>query len=282
MSIAPAWHSAKEQMAHPAFASVHAAWRKLPADHWPTLDDLNPLVAGRANIRSANLRFIAAAESVDTSAASYELGIAQRGEIPTRDNWHDFFNAMAWVSWPRTKSAISEMHARIIENQTEVESRQRSVARDVLTLFDESGAVILSDSPPMLDAIRGFRWNEVFLERRAEWGNTTTVLLFGHALMEKMLTPHLGITAKCVLMDCRVGSIPGHSAAELVPGVDTRLATYFTEQANIRDTRSLQPLPVLGIPGWDARNETADFYANTDYFRPGRLRDRKGASAADA
>ncbi|MBL8517127.1 MAG: DUF3025 domain-containing protein [Betaproteobacteria bacterium] len=240
---------------------------------------LNELIVGIANIRNAPLRFVSADEQPDTSAAAYELGIALRGEIPTRANWHDLFNALAWISWPKTKCAISEMHARIIEAQSEAERRQRSPARDVLTLFDESGAVILSESPAMLEAIRGFRWNEVFVERRAEWGVTTTVLLFGHALMEKMLDPHIGVTAKCVLIDHPVN---GQAGEELCSQADSVLSVHFMDLSNIRTSRQLQPLPVLGIPGWDARNESPDFYANTDYFRPGRMRELKGAATSDA
>lgn len=275
----PDWADARTLIDHPAFASIRDAWSVLPDPFWPSLDALNGLIRDEANIRNARLRFIAAEEQLDTSAAAYELGIALRGDIPTRPNWHDLFNALAWISWLKTKCAISEMHARIIEAQSEAEKRQRSPARDVLTLFDESGAVILSESPAMLDAIRGFRWNEVFLERRAEWGVTTTALLFGHALMEKMLDPHIGVTAKCVLIDHPVAGI---SASELRKQADSLLSVHFLDPANIRTSRQLQPLPVLGIPGWDARNESPDFYANTDYFRPGRLRDQKGAATADA
>ena len=258
---------------------MREAWCRLPAGDWPSLDALNAQVVGLANIRKAPLRFVSAEEQLDTSAASYELGIAQRGNIPTRANWHDLFNALAWISWPQSKCAISEMHARIIETQGEPEARQRSPARDVLTLFDESGAVILSESPAMLDAVRGFRWKEVFLERRAEWGVTTTALLFGHALMEKMLDPHIGITAKCVLVERPVNR---RSMIELRDEADALMSDHFLNAANIRTSRQLQPLPVLGIPGWDANNKSSDFYDNTDYFRPGRLRDHKGVPNADA
>ena len=34
--------------------------------------------------------------------------------------------------------------------------------------------------------------------------------------------------------------------------------------------RQLAPLPVQGIPGWDAANAYAAYYANQDIFRPAR------------
>lgn len=279
MSATPNWAAARALLDHAAFAPIADTWRAFAAQDWPALPALNERLAGRANIRNAPLRFVSAAEQLDTSAAAYELGIALRGDIPTRANWHDFFNALAWISWSRAKCAISEMHARIIEAQSEAERRQRSAARDVLTLFDESGAIILSESSAMLNAISGFRWQEVFQERRADWGVNTIALVFGHALMEKMLAPHIGVTAKCVLVERPVA---GRSVDALRDEADSILAAHFLEAANIRTSRQLQPLPVLGIPGWDERNESPDFYANTDYFRPGRLRDRKGAATSDA
>ena len=35
-------------------------------------------------------------------------------------------------------------------------------------------------------------------------------------------------------------------------------------------TKPFTPLPVLGVPGWWPANETPDFYADTQVFRPPR------------
>ena len=38
----------------------------------------------------------------------YEMHIGSTGEVPTRgDNWHDWFNALCWLSWPRSKLAMN-------------------------------------------------------------------------------------------------------------------------------------------------------------------------------
>lgn len=263
----PGWLEGCGLSSHPAFDSVRGAWQRLASDVWPDLPKLNALIEGHANIRSASLRFVAPTDNA--AATSYESGIAISGEIPTRSNWHDLFNALAWASWPGAKAAISEMHLRQIE--AGLGAGPRGPVRDALTLFDESGAVVVGDAP-MLEAIRGFRWREVFLDRRDEWKDRVQVLLFGHALMEQMLNPRIGLTAKCVLLENE----------SIFSDIDARLAAHLLNPANIRTPRDLHPLPILGIPGWDARNESPDFYANTDYFRPGRLRDQKGAETADA
>jgi len=265
--VSPDWREGCARATHLAFDSVRACWQRLDSGAWPDLPKLNALFEGRANIRNAPLRFVAPAG--DASAANYESGIAISGEIPTRSNWHDLFNALAWASWPAAKAAISEMHLRQIEAGRDAGSR--GPVRDALTLFDESGAVVIGDAP-MLEAIRGFRWHEAFIQRRDEWGNRTKVLLFGHALMEQMLNPRVGLTAKCVLL----GTESDFS------NLDARLAAQLLDPANIRTPRDLQPLPILGIPGWDPRNESPAFYDNTDHFRPGRMRDLKGAATSDA
>jgi hypothetical protein len=267
MSKSAEWTYGRGALSHPAYVSVQQAWEKLPSEGWPSLESLNSLVAGIANIRNAPIRFVPSA--ADASAANYERSIAISGEIPTRENWHDLFNALAWASWPAAKAAISELHLRHIE--ASLGSAARGPVRDALTLFDESGAVVIGDAP-MLDAIRGFRWREVFIERRYEWQSRTKVLLFGHALMEQMLNPRMGLTAKCVLLE----------PESAFSSPDARLAACLFNDANIRSPRELQPLPVLGIPGWDSRNESPDFYANTNYFRPGRIRELKGAATPDA
>ena len=34
------------------------------------------------------------------------------GEVPTRESdWHDFFNALAWCAWPRTKCRCASCSA---------------------------------------------------------------------------------------------------------------------------------------------------------------------------
>jgi Protein of unknown function (DUF3025) len=99
-----------------------------------------------------------------------------------------------------------------------------------------------------------------------------------------MLAPHIGLTAKALLIPVAPGRIAQAASEEgltaLLRELDAELAAYFLNPDHLASTRSLQPLPVLGIPGWDARNASPAFYANSDYFRPGRLRDADKTSGA--
>jgi len=51
-----------------------------------------------------------------TPADYYELHVGRHGEVPTRPaNWHDWFNALAWLAWPKAKAALNARHVRAIE-----------------------------------------------------------------------------------------------------------------------------------------------------------------------
>lgn len=271
-SAAPVtWFAARERLRHAAFDSIRSTLESFDPGHWPPLAALNDRARGISNYRAAPLRFVA---PEDGAAADqhYELRIAQHGLIATRENWHDLFNAAVWLTFPRAKSAISEMHARLIEQRGAGELKQRSTQRDVLTLFDESGVIVVSDDPQLLELLRGFRWKELFWERRAALAQHLRIYLFGHALLEKMLTPYVGITAKALCLDASPGRLDD---AATIENLDAHLAAQFLDPHNLASTRMLAPLPVLGLPGWHTHMQNAAFYDDRNYFRRGYTQQRK-------
>lgn len=269
MAEAPRWDEARARFASPLFDAVRAPLDVLGARaQWPGLGDLNALAAGLGNARGKPLRFVAAEAS--RSAREYESRIAWRGEIATRErNWHDFFNALCWLAFPAAKGTISQMHEQLLAERGECEARQRSKERDVLTLFDEGGMVIASADERLSGLLRGFRWRELFVACRAEVIASMRFFLFGHALLEKALAPHLGVTARAVVLPADEAFLraPG---AEQVGALDRHLARWLAERDNLASTRRLHPVPFLGIPGWCAANRDPAFYDNTGYFRSGR------------
>ncbi len=263
------WLAARERLRHAAFDSIRSTLDSFDAGHWPTLAALSDRARGISNYRGVPLRFVAPEDSA-ASGQHYELRIAQHGLIATRENWHDLFNAAVWLTFPRTKSAISEMHARLIEQRGAGELKQRSTQRDVLTLFDEGGVIVVSDDPQLFELLRGFHWKELFWERRVALAQHLRIYLFGHALLEKMLTPYVGITAKALCLDASPGWQQGDAAT--IENLDTRLATQFLDPRNLASTRMLAPLPLLGLPGWHRQTQNADFYDDKNYFRRGYTR----------
>jgi hypothetical protein len=203
----------------------------------------------------------------------YECRIWESGEVETRpDNWHDFFNALVWLSFPQTKTAISAAHVRAMQAPGEA----RGTARDVLTHFDECGIVVLSSQPDLLALLRAFRWKELFVERRAEMVRSMRFVIFGHSTYEQMLRPFRGLTAKAVLYEVDEAWLLMDGLAQRA-AVDTLLAADLTSGRYVRP-RDFQPLPLLGIPGVTPDNEDPAYYDDTWQFRPGRRATAKQAA----
>jgi hypothetical protein len=180
----------------------------------------------------------------------YESFIARTALVPTRDNLHDLFNGLVWLSFPKSKRRLNLMHAEEITRRGGA-SGARGPLRDALTLFDENAA-ILQAPPVLLDALRGRHWKRLFVELRSEW-QSARLAIFGHALLEKLMQPRKAITAHVWV----VNEISDDAlASSLTP---ERLAA-----------KDFMPLPVLGVPGWWPENEMPAFYEDTAVFRPAR------------
>ena len=203
----------------------------------------------------------------------YECRIWERGEVETRpENWHDFFNALVWLSFPRTKIAISAAHVRAMQAPGET----RGTTRDALTHFDECGIVVLSSRPELLELLRAFRWKELFVERRAEVVRSMRFVIFGHATYEQMLRPFRGLTAKALLFEVSEAWLEMGDSEQLA-AVDKLLAAELTSGRYARP-RDFQPLPLLGIPGVTPDSDDPAYYDDTWQFRPGRRATAKRAA----
>lgn len=197
--------------------------------------------------RGRPLQFVAAD---DAGAAPYESHIAATGRVPTRSNWHDAFNALMWLAFPRTKAALNRRQAEEIE-RLGVGGR-RGAVRDAATLIDESGLLLASDDAAVFDALARRDWWRLLIDWRPRWGREIRALAFGHALLEKLAGPYKAITA-CVV------PVPASADADAA-------AARFVERADLAP-RLLEHLPVLGIPGWWPANEDPRFYDDPNVFR---------------
>jgi hypothetical protein len=258
-------------LASPFFASIATALAALPAERFPQLDDLNTLAAIRA-VRSgggAPIRFVPPAPAA-TFEDRYEVRIFRDGAVATRaENWHDLFNALVWLSFPRTKAVLNAHHHR--EMLARRGERLRGTARDVLSLFDEGGVIVACADPSLADLLIVFRWKALFWEWRAEVERSMRFRVFGHAIHEKAVAPFRGITAKALVVPVAHEDLALPLEAELAM-LDERAAAYFATEDALASTRSLPPLPVLGIPGWTPENADPAYYDDIDHFRPGRIR----------
>jgi hypothetical protein len=193
--------------------------------------------------------------SVLPAGESYEAFIARTSCIPTRDNLHDLFNGLMWLSHPHTKRRLNTLQAQeILRHGT---AGPRGALRDALTLFDENAAVL--QAPAMLvDALRHRDWNTLFVTQRELW-QSARLLIFGHALMEKLMQPRKAITAHSWLV------------AEIT---DLELAASLNPER--LSAKAFLPLPVLGVPGWWLANEEPSFYDDATVFRRSSMKEAAG------
>jgi DUF3025 family protein len=252
----------------PMFAALVPSLSRLASGGFPSHEDLNALAnPSVVSGGGAPIRFVPPASAREPSAR-YESRIFETGEVQTRpDNWHDLFNALVWLAFPKTKAVLNRHHHEQIRSRRG--ERLRGTARDVLTLFDEGGVVVGTADAELSALLRDFRWKELFWTRRADVRRCMRFHVFGHAIYEKALSPYRGVTAKALIVDVAPGVLGAPTEVQLTE-LDTRTARYFSGAEALASTRSLSPLPVLGIPGWEAGNEREEYYDDVSQFRPGR------------
>jgi hypothetical protein len=235
---------------------------------WPVREALDGLLRSEcvANARGIALRAVAPG-GAGALSLSYEARVHERGELEVRErDWHDFFNVLAWCAFPAAKAALNVRH--IAAATCEGRTANRGRARDALTLFDESGAIVVSTEPELLEDLREFRWKRLFGTERERVRAGLRVYLFGHALLEKALAPYVGMTAHAITLPVARDFLDD-TAERQIARADAMAARHLESLASPQD---LSPLPVLGVPGWWDANEAGTFYDNAAYFRPGRRR----------
>lgn len=214
--------------------------------------------AGPANVAQAlnsaaaptGPRFVPQAQLPDGEA--YEAFIHRTGSVPARDNLHDFFNGLVWLNFPQAKRRLNRLQASEIARSGI--GATRGPLRDALTLFDENGAVL--DAPPTLwQALIARDWQRLFVDERALWQDAR-LLLFGHALLEKLVSPRKAATAHVLMAPGSLRSI----------AADDATIAEALDPAHLAN-KPFVPLPVLGVPGWWAANQNFGYYDDSDVFR---------------
>lgn len=245
------------KFAHPAFAPYRNLIDALDlARGLPALETLNALAVARdtRNARGLPLHFIEPEGRL--AARTYETHILQTGGVPTRpDTWHDVLNALVWLRFPGFKAALNAAHGAAIAVET---AATRGRRRDALTVLDESGVWVLSRDPALPALLAGHAWHTLFWEARAQVESGMRFVVVGHALLEKALVPYPAMTGTCLTL---ISDSLDPDAAE---------AQAVAALGAIDTPRRLAPLPIQGIPDWDAANSDASYYANREIFRPGR------------
>ena len=230
----------------------YGPWREVGKRVAASLASGAPLHEALNRQATTNLRFAPAQELPPGMA--YEQYIFQTARCPTRENLHDFFNGLCWLQFPLAKKKLNELQAGEIARAGV--GGVRGPVRDAITVFDENGALL--DAPPALwQALFARDWPRLFIDLRPLWAQAR-VIVFGHALLEKLVQPRKDITAHVWRFPCPAGPM-----AE----VDGWLAGQLTAESLA--AKPFTPLPVLGVPGW-AADQDFSFYDDALVFRPAR------------
>lgn len=251
----------------PIFESIHEVSQPFTRlDNWPTLEQFAAEFKKR-NILSNSKKPITPVPQGYTPEKfddHYESRIFLKGELQTRlENWHDYFNATAWLQFPKIKSALNTLHYETSANRKP--GTNRSPLENAIALFDECGAVIVADNDKYLDLIRQHQWKEVFWENKEAWGEHVQCYVFGHAMHEKALTPYIGMTTHTLLIK-KPAEFLHKRYLEQLKDIDQYVSDIWTYK-KINKTKDLQPFPLLGVPGWCSKEQNETFYENSDYFR---------------
>ena len=201
-----------------------------------------------ANFEKLPIRFVEQACLPEGEA--YESFIANTGKIPTRDNHHDLLNGLIWLNFPQAKA---------------------------LTVFDENGGIVVSSDRLLLEQLQAFKWHAALVTHRANWlGQHRTIAFFpfGHALLEKLVKPRKNIISHTLLILVDEGWFE-QSIASQRNQLDTAIAKlfrqlampYLADNAVKLSSKSFQPLPVMGIPGYSDDNVIPAFYQDEAVFR---------------
>jgi hypothetical protein len=237
-------------------------WEQPWLDPWRTLGQrvTQAVASGVAMPEALNCERVAPVHFVPQSdlppGEAYERHIFNSGQCPTREGLHDFFNALCWMRFPQVKTKLNQLHAAELAGAGAT-PLLRGPVRDALTVFDENAAFLLAPQS-LWDALESRDWHRLFVELRPLWQKTRLVL-FGHALLEKLVSPRKPITAHVYI---------AHPAINSIADLDAWVAADLS--ASKLASKPFAPLPVLGVPGWWPENEDFSFYDDRLVFRPHR------------
>ena len=238
-------------LAHPAFAPYR---RWLDTDTLPGLAQLNAW-ARASQLALPDGRALRFADAAPGAALAYEAAVAHDAMVPIRPgDWHDAFNALVWLAFPRTKAALNAWH---VHEGASATPNARSRGRDAATLLDESGLLLACRDPGLVRLLRERAWRELFGVHRDAVARAMRPFAIGHGMLVKLRAPFRAITARTLVLplDPETSSTRVDEAAALAIG-----------SGELRP-EMLSALPVAALPGWDREGLGAGLFDDEAVFR---------------
>ena len=242
---------------HPVFKDVaeYLAWAE--SAEWPSVESLNSCSGTLVHsYTSMQLAFERQTAELLNDGMHYEQRIHQRGLIATRENnWHDLFNAMMWLRYPKIKSALNARQWGDIERHG---LKTRTPSQCAMTLFDEAGAIVTMPDE-MLECWKLHDWHGLFIDHADTWlSGRARVAVFGHAFLDHALVTETLLVAKCIVLEDK---------ADLWLSLDGIADAIYSEKRLLAN-KELRTLPLCGIPGWHSASDSAEFVRTAACFSP--------------
>ena len=203
-------------------------------------------------------------QSSSVSQFDYEEKIFFSGKILSRNNFHDFFNMLIWLNFPKIKKSINYIQFLQFNNKnSKMIKGKRSLQSDAATLFDENGVILVSYDSLLIDLIISRDWKKALFKNKYNFFKYTQVYIFGHSLFEKLISPYKSITGHLWIF--RVSKDwfnldPEERKKNIDKNISKKLIDGFSQ-------KDFYHLPILGIPGW-SNNQNLEFYEDKRVFRP--------------
>jgi len=256
---------------HPAFSVLETSVRQrlLSLDHFPAPDELRTLAGGIPSSIPAWFDFAVQDQDELVAAGGFDAMLARTSNVPTRTgSFHDLLGACIWLHFPALKTAIHR-------GQLTASERARGPRENALTHLDESGVLVVGTDVSVFESLSALAWPEVFWDRREELLRSTRFLVFGHGLLDALREPHPRLMGKALFVQVSADCLE-RGGSELRVLLDAALAPHLSEF--LAEPACLEPLPVLGVPGWSA-HQTRAYYEDERYFRRARSRPRVSSGA---
>lgn len=251
----------------------------LPAQAWIAACNRLASARGLRSAGGAPLQFIGGDEP--QGALGYEAAIFHHGRVACREHGrgavHDLHNALVWLVFPALKATLNRLHLEFAHGGDDAGDGSRGRVRDRATLLDESGLLWLSSSPGLDARLRARDWRGLLVESRDELAAHVRPVVIGHGLLEKLATPYKSMTAHCLVCACGDASAEvawdaedaddAAEAADAARAIDQLAAGCVAAAFAAGEAPRLAPLPILGLPGWDAANHDPSYYEDARVFR---------------
>lgn len=266
MSLPPRTAEGRAPILVPSSRWDATAWRRLPAlsstalaaaafaEHadFPTTEDLSALVRGRLSANGAPLAFERQTQKrrVTELAQAYDARIFHEGRVPTRErSWHDLFNALVWIAFPRAKRAVNARQYAALAQVFAALGKMpgaRTREQDTLAMLDEGGLLLVTTSRDEAALAHALATNDQLALHTLVARGRLHTLVFGHALAEHLVSSDARVRGLPVplVIDAPCFLQRSVERADFLDGVDHALAAALEgsfARSSVEESRGERP-----------------------------------------